>query len=351
MSNYRFSSAQRYAIFIVHGMKCYMCGHPLALKTMTVDHVLPEHLLATPFELDKAKTTLGLPSTFDVNSFENWMPACSSCNRMKSSVQFEPSPLIQLVLQRLAKKGQEVRIVCEKSMSSMQVSLALSALENANDQGMIDAPIRQKLLHLLGFATDHAYVLRGQPLRLTQAFQLVATTIEDATRWGATHWSMEPQEPEEPALAVLFRAEQGECVQCNCTQQVFQPINQEGGGDPICEGCLSNLDWMKPVLLGDLPTHEQATTSVEQARQWGVTHWATPPRETGEPMLVVLFQAAQGECAACGVIQRVFQPINQEGGGDPICDGCLSELDWMAPVLLGAIPTHVRYDHYKDGAV
>ena len=118
-----------------------------------------------------------------------------------------------------------------------------------------DGPTQERLLTLLSFASERALVSRGQPLRLTHSFRLVATTVEDATRWGATHWSMPPREPGEPALVVLFRAEQGECVECGLIQQVFQPISQEGGGDPICNVCLSTLDWMSPVALGDLPTH------------------------------------------------------------------------------------------------
>jgi hypothetical protein len=66
VSQYKFSSAQRYAIFLVHGMKCYLCGVPLDLISMAVDHVLPEHLLATPSLLDAAKSALGLPASFDL---------------------------------------------------------------------------------------------------------------------------------------------------------------------------------------------------------------------------------------------------------------------------------------------
>jgi hypothetical protein len=111
--------------------------------------------------------------------------------------------------------------------------------------------VREAVQHAFQYAVD----VGAQPLRLTQSFRLVTTTVEDATRWGATHWSMPPREPGEPALVVLFRAERGECVECDSIQRVFQPINQEGGGDPICGDCLLNLDWMTPVILGDLPTH------------------------------------------------------------------------------------------------
>jgi hypothetical protein len=256
MSRYKFSSAQRYAIFLAHGMKCYLCGVPLDLTSMAVDHVLPEHLLATPSLFDAAKSALGLPVSFDLNSFENWMPACGSCNGKKSALQFEPSLLIQVELQHLAEKAGKARRLCDEIVGTRRVSIALSALERAQENGRsFDRSTRERLLALLGFASERELVPRGQPLRLTQSFRLVATTVEDATRWGATHWSITPREPGEPALVVLFRTERGECVECGLIQRVFQPINQEGGGDQICDVCLSNLDWMAPVTLGDLPTH------------------------------------------------------------------------------------------------
>ena len=136
------------------------------------------------------------------------------------------------------------------------MSLALSALQRAQESGQsFDKLTQKKLLALLQFASERKFVRQGQPISLTASFRLVPTTIKDAMLSGATHWSIPPREPGEPALVVLFRAEQGECVQCGLIQRVFQPINQEGGGDPICAVCISNLDWMAPMTLGDLPTH------------------------------------------------------------------------------------------------
>jgi len=256
MSRYQFSNVQRYAIFLVHGRKCYLCEVPLDLTSMEVDHVVPEHLLATPSLFEAAKLALGLPASFDLNSFENWMPACGSCNGKKAALQFQPSLLFQAIVQRLAEKADEARRLCDEVVSNRRVSSALNTLQRAQESGRnFDGPTREQLWALLGFASERALVPKGQPLRLTHSFRLVATTVEDATRWGATHWSMPPREPGEPALVVLFRTERGECVECGLTQWVFQPINQEGGGDPICDACLSTLDWMPPVTLGDLPTH------------------------------------------------------------------------------------------------
>lgn len=256
MSTYKFSNAQRYAIFLTHGMKCYLCSLPLDLAAMVVDHVLPEHLLNNPSLFNAAKSALGLPASFDLNSFRNWLPACDSCNRKKSSLQFEPSLLIQIQLQKLAEKADKASRLCDEVVSSRRVSIALNVLEQAKEKGWnFEEPTRERLETLLRFATERDLLAKGQPLRLAQSFQLVTTTVKDASSWGATHWSMPPREPGEPALVVLVRAERGECVQCGLIQRVFQPINQEGGGDPICGACLSNLDWMNPVALGDLPTH------------------------------------------------------------------------------------------------
>lgn len=223
---------------------------------MVVDHVLPEHLSTTPSLFSTAKSTLGLPDSFDLNSFENWMPACSPCNRKKSSLQFEPSLLVQVELQNLAERADKARRLCEEIVSTRQLSIALNTLERAQDGGhSFDGPTQGRLSALLRFASERGFVPKGQPLRLTQSIRLMSTTVENAARLGATHWSMPPRDLDEPALVVLFRAERGECVQCGLIQRVFQPINQEGGGDPICDMCLSDLDWIAPVALGDLPTH------------------------------------------------------------------------------------------------
>lgn len=256
MAKYKFSSAQRYAIFLTHGMKCYLCDVPLDLTSMTVDHVLPEHLLATPSLAASTKLALGLPASFQLNSFENWMPACGSCNAKKSELQFEPSLLFQVHLQRLVAKAEQARRLCDEIVSNRHVSSALNTLERAQESGRsFDNLEKERMSVLLGFAADRELVIKGEPLRLKQSFQLVVTNVEAATRWGATHWSMPPREPGEPSLVVLFCVERGECANCGLTQRIFQPINQEGGGDPICDACLSVLDWMAPVALGDLPTH------------------------------------------------------------------------------------------------
>jgi len=229
---------------------------PLDLTSMTVDHVIPESLLSTPTLFDKTKSALGLPDSFDINSFENWMPACGTCNGKKAALQFSPSLLIQVELQHLAEKAEKARQYCNEIVSDRKVSIALNVLERAKEgKENLEEPILERLAALVGFASEREHVSRGQPLRLTQSFRLVTTTLKDATNWGVTHWSMPPRDQGEQALVVLFGEDKGECVECGLICKVFQPINQEGGGDPICGMCLSILDWIPPVALGDFPTH------------------------------------------------------------------------------------------------
>lgn len=263
MSRYKFSSAQRYAIFLTHKMRCYLCRSPLDLASMTVDHVVPESLLLNPSLFHDVKLALGLPENFEINSFENWMPACGPCNVKKAAENFNPSPLIQVELQRLVDKAQDARRIVESIVSRREISMALNVLERALEgQGSLEELTREKLESLLRFAMERDLVTNGQPLRLTHSFQLAATSVENARDWGATHWSMPPPKPGEPTLVVLLRAERGQCVECDLLQEVYQPINQEGGGDPICRACLAGLNWMPPVILGELPTH---VTSSAQA--------------------------------------------------------------------------------------
>src|SRR4051812_27661656 len=71
-----FSAAERYAVFKTHGARCYMCREPVDMASFQVDHVIPESLLDDPERLKHALADLGRLATFEINSFENWLPAC-----------------------------------------------------------------------------------------------------------------------------------------------------------------------------------------------------------------------------------------------------------------------------------
>lgn len=75
----------------------------------------------------------------------------------------------------------------------------------------------------------------------------IFTSEEDARAMGATHWAAFD------GMGVLLqRVEHCSCDGCDRFGPGWQPINQDGGPGPLCEGCIGH----KPKELPcDLPTH------------------------------------------------------------------------------------------------
>jgi hypothetical protein len=130
LSTYSFSAEERYAVYTVHGERCYLCLVPIDLVSMEVDHVLPESLLGSK-DLADILSQLARPSDFDINNFENWLPSCRKCNNEKSNIVFEPSLLIQARLQKLAAKKDEAIAASQEVVSDRKIANALNTLQRA----------------------------------------------------------------------------------------------------------------------------------------------------------------------------------------------------------------------------
>ncbi len=172
MSTYKFSPAERAAIYSTHGEKCYLCGTPINLKTMEVDHVLPESLLEKPRELQAALNAFGLPTSFEINAFENWLPACKPCNGAKKELVFEATPIIQVHLQRARAKAQTAKQLAAETVSRRKIANALNVLERAHADGWLDS----KTIHTLGefISRNRQPELTGKPIRLTPLYEIVS---------------------------------------------------------------------------------------------------------------------------------------------------------------------------------
>lgn len=95
---------------------------------MQVDHIIPEHLLDDSIRLDAVLREFGLPPTFDLNSFENWMPSCPAHNNQKRDAVFEPTPIIQKVLQDAAKKAELARRTAARVITNKRIERAISEI-------------------------------------------------------------------------------------------------------------------------------------------------------------------------------------------------------------------------------
>jgi hypothetical protein len=118
---------------------------------MQVDHIIPESLLENKKELADALLDFGLPSNFDLNSYSNWMPSCSGCNRSKSNSVFNPSPLIQRQIETAAGKAQKSSELAEKSASKREITKALNTLERAHTVEGLSDEVKSSLQPLIAF--------------------------------------------------------------------------------------------------------------------------------------------------------------------------------------------------------
>lgn len=108
MNKYHFSHAERYAVWLHHEKRCWLCLEPLRLIETTIDHVVPESLLEDQSTLQKIVDMYALPSDFAINGFGNWLPCHHHCNERKSSTAFELVPINQVILERLKRDAAKV---------------------------------------------------------------------------------------------------------------------------------------------------------------------------------------------------------------------------------------------------
>ncbi|MFG2434649.1 HNH endonuclease [Streptomyces sp. NPDC048508] len=145
MAKHTFSATERYAVFTVHGGRCYMCRDIVDMATFQVDHVIPESLADSPAQLEAAKEQLGRPARYELNSYENWLPACVRCNNLKWDRVWDPSLLVQLWLQRAADRAAKARAHAKETIHRVAVTKALNLLERAVAADRLTAKQKQCL--------------------------------------------------------------------------------------------------------------------------------------------------------------------------------------------------------------
>ncbi|WP_442577847.1 hypothetical protein ACSBOB_20080 [Mesorhizobium sp. ASY16-5R] len=131
---------------------------------MQVDHILPESLLDDPNRLTDVLTQFSLPPTFEINSVENWLPACGRCNQTKRETVFEPVPIIQLYLMRAKAKSDDVNQLIREMVDEAQVAKAFGVIERAVEGKTVESrtliPLINSVIQKLGMGTLDSFSLR-----------------------------------------------------------------------------------------------------------------------------------------------------------------------------------------------
>ena len=185
MTKYKFKPSERYAVFTVHGEICYLCRKPIDMATFQVDHIIPESLAAQPEAYSQTRHSYGLPYAFDVNSFENWMPACAQCNNCKRASVFEALPIFAVVLNKASAKAVQARQIESEVRSNQQVSRAVSMIETAYYQGTFDTLHFDRLRPLFEYHEQHREPEKAEhPLLVGPCLEVVSRHGELVTVKG-----------------------------------------------------------------------------------------------------------------------------------------------------------------------
>lgn len=170
MSGYKFTAAQRFAVYTVHGGVCYLNGEPLYLRLMRVDHVLPRSLKDDPERLSAILKDYGLPDDFNLDSFENWLPTCDPCNSAKYKDPFRPTPIIQRYIDRARAKAAETKALAERIVTNQAISKALNTIEMAIDKAQFDPNALEPLVKLY---EEHQRRAQVREFRVTPQFTIL----------------------------------------------------------------------------------------------------------------------------------------------------------------------------------
>ena len=146
--------AERYAVWYCNGQKCWWCKEPLRLFEVTVDHVLPESLLDHTALRKKVLAEYGLPETFNINGYENWLPCHNHCNQGKSNRPPTFVPGNKAILDGLAHSAERAARIANSVTSDVAKDKVFKTVFAALEQRTLSLRDLDNLLE--GFIKDPA---------------------------------------------------------------------------------------------------------------------------------------------------------------------------------------------------
>lgn len=161
-------TSERLAVFLVHDQKCYIDSEPLYWSTFEVDHVIPERLINDPGLVGILKD-LGRPTSFQISSFENWLPVCRPHNGKKSARPWDPSLLAQQALQRAADRAGRARAEAATFKARANVARVIALLQLLRESDAVPSPedVAELKARFAEFASDQGPDLVPGRVQLT----------------------------------------------------------------------------------------------------------------------------------------------------------------------------------------
>lgn len=149
VAKYKFSDAERYAVWTCHGRRCWFCLEPLELSVTTIDHFLPESLLRDDSLRARVFAQYGLDDDFEINGFSNWLPCHTRCNQRKAAKVLRWSAASEFVLEELVRRAPKVEKVAHRIVKSELRSDLEGRLLAAIETGVVETHELRSLLEQL----------------------------------------------------------------------------------------------------------------------------------------------------------------------------------------------------------
>lgn len=145
----KFSRIERYAIWATHGQRCWFCTQPLQFEHVTVDHFIPEWLLQDDEKRAQVLAEHGAPDNFNLDDFENWLPAHASCNRSKGKKPLKYTPISSRALEQLINKAPDARKLAADLAQDNEGQEIFSRLSSALERKKIGRESLKKIFERL----------------------------------------------------------------------------------------------------------------------------------------------------------------------------------------------------------
>jgi len=119
------TAIERFAVYWAWNGRCFWCREPIKFADCHIDHVIPVSASAA---IEDLRYHYSLSPQFEIDGFENWVPACQRCNLLKRSMVLVNSPAVVLHLQAVRERAAKARLSAEQQERDRRASLVLAKM-------------------------------------------------------------------------------------------------------------------------------------------------------------------------------------------------------------------------------
>jgi hypothetical protein len=164
------SSAQRFGVWKAWKGRCFWCREPVYFRDCHIDHLLP---LASASKLNLLIERYSLPSDFNINGFENWIPSHPGCNQRKGDTLIDPSPAFALYLTQVRTLSGLAKAVANNIEQDHRKAPLLAKLEAAISAGDISQAEIQDLISGLPMIVKKGFEVPDEHIFIAPGWEII----------------------------------------------------------------------------------------------------------------------------------------------------------------------------------